>query len=116
MSVRAGIKLDDQFFNSGHSLENPTTRSDFEQRLSRWVAANNPGAKADCSVKRGPTSATYVIVVGLENERVSQAWAVDGRTEIAFVVINGQPIASGYEEFIMKLAGADLSRLDDIVF
>jgi hypothetical protein len=103
-------------FNRDHSPDNPTTASEFERRLSHWIETNNDGTKVICELKRGPTAGVYVVIVALENERVSLEWAADGHTKIAFVVINGEAIAYGYEQFVLRLEGVDLYRLDDIVF
>jgi hypothetical protein len=103
-------------FNCDHSVGNPTTASEFERRLSHWIETNNAGTKAICELKRGAVDRVYVVEVALEGERMSLAWSENGRTEISFVIINGHPITSEYEEFVTKLGGVDLSRLDDIDF
>jgi hypothetical protein len=110
------ITQDDQFFNWGHSVENPTSASDFEFHLSRWVESNNPGVQVACTLKRESAPHVYVVDIVVLTERSSLFCTVHGRMNISFIVVNGQSMADGYEEFIMKLQDADLTRLDDIVF
>jgi hypothetical protein len=116
MRIRSNVTRPDQFFNWDHSEQNPTTKSDFEFHLSRWAESNNPGVQAACTLKRESVPHVYIVDMVVLTERSSLFCAMDGRMNISFVIINGRAMTSGYEEFIVKLDGADLSRLDDIVF
>jgi hypothetical protein len=116
MRIRSNVKREDQFFNWDHSKQNPTTSSDFEFHLSRWTESNNPGTQAACTLKRESVPHVYIVDMVVLTELSSLFCATDGRMKISFVIINGRAMTSGYEEFIVKLDGADLSRLDDIVF
>jgi hypothetical protein len=114
MSIRTDVKRDDQFFNWDHSALNPTSRSDFEFHVSRWVESNNPGVQAACTLKRSPAPHVYVLDIVVLTEQSSLFCSVVGRMDLSFIVVNGTAITEGYVGFIMKLDGADLSRLDEI--
>jgi hypothetical protein len=105
-----------RFFNRDHSRLNPTSLSDVEFHMARWTEENNTGAQAACTLKRGSVEGVYICDLVLEMERFALFSSVKGAVNISFAIVNGQSMAGGYEEFVAKLDGADLSRLDDIVF
>jgi hypothetical protein len=114
MSISTDVTRPDQFFNWDHTDENPSSVSDFEYHMSHWVESNNPGAQAMIYLKRSSIPNVYVIEAAVEMERSSLFCAVKGGVKISFLVINGKAATDGYEEYVMKLGGADLSRLDEI--
>jgi hypothetical protein len=113
-SITANTKRAAHLFNHDHSRENPTTAREFEGHLRRWVESNNPGARATCELKRGSIEGVFVISIALEMVHVPKAWDEDVHTKIALFNIIRKTITYSYEEFVAKLEGVDLSRLDEI--